>query len=890
MKFYTNCQVSGNKILLKEFDNGKRKRYKIDYKPTLYVSSNKLSEWNTLRGEPVEPLKFDSIKEAREFVKTNEEVDNFPLFGNTQFQYAFLADEYPEHEISYDIKNIAIYSLDIENETEFGFSQDASQEAKDRINVITLKNFHKDEYHIFTFVDGDIYNSKNHYLPKSKNINHYEFESEEEMLLGFLKVWNKLDPDIITGWNVRFYDIPYIYNRLLLLFGENVARKLSTWGNIQTANVNFMNHDNICYDLSGMCIIDYIQIYVKNIKDPRENYKLDYIAKVELGEGKIDWREKYESMKEFYRKDFQGFVEYNIQDVRLIDMIENDGKVGNKLIELTVSVAYLAKVNYIDVLSQTRTWDMMIFNWLNQDKITIPQKEHQSKSDQFEGAYVKDPIPGMYHDVVSFDVASLYPNIIRVLNIGPETKQKKCLLTSDDVLGESKNWSNAFQISSDNNCTIASNGVSYKRDKLSFYSRMVETLFNKRKEYQAEIRCAKKERESCTNINRKKELNNIISKFDIKQKATKILLNSLYGAFGSPYFRFYDLENAEAVTMTGKFIIQYIQKGLNDYINGLLKGKKTDYVVYSDTDSVYVVLDQVIQYIFKDKILDIKKRIQVMDKICKGKLEPLIDKLFSEITSNYINGMQADKPILSMKREVIADRGIWGSKKHYILQVWNSEGDNYFECSDCHNKFSGYSEEAPPCNSCKSTNTKRVSKLKIMGFDMVKSSLPQFTKDAMKKSVNIIMTGTQNQLADFIEETRLKFMKLTAEEVAFPRSANDLEKWTSVEEGELYIKKTPMQVKAVLLHNDYVKKLGLQSKYAPIGSSEKIKYVYLKLPNPIHDKVIAFNGKFPKEFKLQPYIDYAEMFEATLIKPLGKILEPIGWTTEKTYDMDKFFA
>jgi DNA polymerase elongation subunit (family B) len=360
-----------------------------------------------------------------------------------------------------------------------------------------------------------------------------------------------------------------------------------------------------------------------------------------------------------------------------------------------------------------------------------------------------------------------------------------------------------------------------------------------------------------------------------------------YGAYGSQWFRFYDLDNAIAVTQTGQFIIQWIQKGINKHFNSLFGTKNEDYVIYSDTDSVYVTLDKIVSHVFKDKNPTKEKIISFMDKICKEKLEPEIDRLFEEITDKLINGMKAEKPILSMKREVIADRAIWGSKKHYILQVWNSEGDNYFECLDCHNNFSGYSDIAPPCNECKSKNTKRASKLKIMGFDMVKSSLPQVVKDAMRKAVNIIMTGTQTELAKFIDEIRNQFMKLPVEDISFPRSANNLDKWTDT--AETYTKGTPIQVKAVLLHNNYLKELGLESRYAPIASSEKIKFVYLKQPNPIHDKVIAFNGKFPKEFNLNKYVDYSEMFNLSFIKPLEKILEPIGWTSDEIVDMEKFF-
>jgi len=884
-RVYTNCQVSGNQILLKEIEDGKRKRYRVDYKPTLYVSGKPNSTWHTLSGLPVEPLQFGSIKEAREFVKMNGEVKDYPLYGNTMFQYAFISDEYPEHEIHYNINDICIISLDIECESESGFTQDAAQETPERINVITIKEFGKDMYYVFTILDGDIYNSSNCFVPKSKNITHYEYDSEAEMLQGFLTFWRKLDPDIVTGWNSRFFDIPYIYNRIVMLFDEKMARKLSPWGQVQEEIVNFMMRDHKCYAISGISQLDYLQIYRKNVLDPRENYKLDHITKVELGEGKVDWREKYDTMKEFYHKDFQWFVEYNIQDVRLIEMLEKK----RSLINLIVNVAYMTKTNYVDVLAQTRIWDVFIYNWLKEEKIVIPQKEFQFKNDQFVGAYVKDPLPGLYNNVVSFDVASLYPNIIRVLNIGPETKNTdhRLQLTPEDYLNETDNWEEAFGYATSNNCSIASNGVFYSKEKLSFYSRMVATLFTNRKKYQAEVKKAKSELENCADPKRKEELGNIVASFDIKQKATKIMMNSLYGAFGSQYFRYYDLDNAVAVTATGQFIIQYIQQGINEYFNDLFKTDKVDFVIYSDTDSVYVSLDKITQHVFKGKKIEKVKLIQFMDKICKDKLEPKIDKLFENITHSFINGMRAEKPILSMKREVISDRSIFASKKHYILQVWNSEGENYYECDDCHNKFSGFSEVAPHCNKCKSEKTKRVPKLKIMGFDMVKSSLPQFSKDAMKTAVNIVMTGTQSELADYIESTRLKFMKLPVEDVSCPRGANNLEKWSDDE--DTYTKGTPLPVKGVLLFNEYLVKLGLQAKYPPIASSEKIKFVYLKQPNPIHDKVIAFNGKLPEEFGLHKYIDHNKMFELTILQPISKILDPIGWSTEKSYDMEKFF-
>jgi DNA polymerase elongation subunit (family B) len=418
---------------------------------------------------------------------------------------------------------------------------------------------------------------------------------------------------------------------------------------------------------------------------------------------------------------------------------------------------------------------------------------------------------------------------------------------------------------------------------------MVETLFNNRKKYQGEMKAAKKELETCTDPARQVELKNTVSKFDIKQKATKIMMNSLYGAFGSEFFRFYDLDNAEAVTLTGQFIIQYVERGMNAFLNNLFKTDKVDYIIAGDTDSIYVNLEPLVAHVFPDwQKVDPAKITKFLDKVCKEKLEKKIESLFEEITKDYINGIWIqDKPILSMKREVIANPGIWTAKKHYILKVLNSEGDNFFECLDCHNKFSGPSEMVP-CNKCKSTNVQRSYKLKIMGMEMVKSSMPKISRDAMKKAVEIVLGGTQEELVAFVDKTRAAFFSSPAEIIACPRGVKGLDKYADAE--FIYGNKTPLHTKGVLLYNWYVKEKGLQTKYPYISNSDKIKYIYLKLPNPIREKVIAFPSKLPKEFGLEKYIDYQAMWDLTFISPITKILDPIGWTTEKKYDMDRFFA
>lgn len=882
MRFYTNVQSVGDHILLKAFEDGKKVNLKIKYKPTLYVPGNSKSKYRSLDGKPLEPIVFDTMREAREFLKTNEGVVDYKIYGNTAFHYHFIAERYPEHDIPYDLSQITIVTLDIECESEYGFPE--TEKPRERVNVITIKDFRQDLYHVFTFQDGEKYNSENCYIP-AENVKHYESSSEEEMLFTFLKVWRSIDPDVVTGWNVRLFDIPYLYNRITVVLGEDYAKSLSPWNIVQKETVTVKQTDYNSYNIYGLSILDYYMLYIKNVSEPRENYKLGYIAEVELGQTKVDWQSKYETMKEFYTKDFQLFVEYNIQDVNLPDMLE----AKLKLIEQTISVAYLAKCNYTDVLAQVRTWDTLIFNWLFQENIIIPPKEHKTKSEKFEGAFVKEPIPGKYHWVVSFDVTSLYPSIIRVLNIGPETKEEfKGKFTVEDALKKTDVFLEYVERAKEENCTLGINGTFFKKDNQSFFSKMVETLFFNRKKYQGEIKKFKKELETCTDSARQAELKNLISRFDIKQKATKIMMNSLYGAFGSEFFRFYDLDNAEAVTLTGQFIIQFIERGLNRFLNNLFKTDSVDYIIAGDTDSVYVNLEPLVSRVFGDwqKIAP-EKITRFLDKVCKEKLEKKIQELFEDITLNHLNGVWIpENPILSMKREVIANPGIWTAKKHYVLKVLNSEGDNFFYCNDCHNKFSGPSENVP-CNKCKSENVKRWYKLKIMGMEMVKSSMPKITREAMKRAVEIILDGTQDELVEFIEKTRQEFFASPAEVIACPRGVKGLDKYS--DEEHIYGNKTPLHTKGVLLYNWYVKKKGLQTKYPFIRDSDKIKYVYLKLPNPINEKAIAFPSKLPKEFGLEKYIDYQAMWDLTFISPITKILEPIGWSTEKSYDMERFF-
>jgi len=337
--------------------------------------------------------------------------------------------------------------------------------------------------------------------------------------------------------------------------------------------------------------------------------------------------------------------------------------------------------------------------------------------------------------------------------------------------------------------------------------------------------------------------------------ARKIQLNSAYGAIGNQYFRYYKLANAEAITLSGQVSIRWIERKMNDYLNKLLSTQDEDYVIASDTDSIYLNMGPLVDKFFSNKSDDKAAIVGILDKICQNKLEPFIEQSYQEL-ANYVSAYEQK---MSMKRENIADRGIWTAKKRYILNVWNSEGVAYSE-----------------------------PKLKVMGIEAVKSSTPAPCRKMIKDALKLMMSGTEDDVIEFIERSRKEFKKLPPEQISFPRSASDVQKYKS--SSDIYTKGTPIHVRGALLFNHYIKEKKLTNKYSLIQNGEKIKFCYLKKPNIIHENIISFIQEFPKELNLDKYIDYDLQFEKAFLEPLKAILDAIGWSVEKTNTLESFFS
>ena len=830
MKFYTNVQLIGNQFLVRGVDNGERFEYRDDFFPTLFVKSNRNSKYRTLGGEKVEPVKPGTVKDCREFFKKYEDIEGFSIYGNERYIYQYISEKYPEDEIKFDISKIKLVTLDIEVSSEQGFPDVES--CQEEILAITIQDYTTKK--IITWGVKPFHN-------KQKNVTYHHCPTEYQLLSSFIEYWRVDVPDVVTGWNIELYDIPYICKRLNRVLGEKLMKRFSNWGLVTEGETFIKGRKHTTFDVGGLTQLDYLNLYKKFTYKAQESYRLDYIAEVELGQKKLDHSE-FDTFKDFYTKGWQKFIEYNIVDVELVDRLEDK----MKLIELALTMAYDAKVNYADVFYQVRMWDNIIYNYLKRRDIVIPPKKKETKNEKYAGAYVKEPIPGKYDWVVSFDLNSLYPHLIMQYNISPETllEERHPTATVDKILNEEIN----FELYKDN--AVCANGAMFRKDVRGFLPELMEKMYGDRVIFKKKMLTAKQQYEKTPT----KALEKEIARCNNIQMAKKIALNSAYGAIGNQYFRYYKLANAEAITLSGQVSIRWIENRMNKYLNKLLSTKDTDYVIASDTDSIYLNMGPLVDKFFANKSSDKARIVGLLDMVCQEKLEPYIDACYKEL-AEYVSAYDQK---MQMKRENIADRGIWTAKKRYILNVWDSEGVRY---------------EDP--------------KLKVMGIESVKSSTPAPCRKMLKDAFKILMTGTEDDMIKFIDECRREFKTLPPESISFPRSVSDVVKYAS--SSDIYIKGTPIHVRGALLFNHYIKKHNLTNKYSLIQNGEKIKFCYLKKPNILHENIISFISDFPKELGIDKYIDHDLQFEKSFLEPLKAILDAINWSVEKTVNLEMFF-
>ena len=824
-----------NQIYVREFSGNEEHSYTENFQPTMFVPAPpEKCNYRTLKGKPVASMKFDDIATCRDFIKQYKGVAEFPVYGNPNYMIQYISEKFPK-KFQWNMNKIRIYTIDIEVSAEDGFPN--IQSAASDVTAITVHNSSTNEYHVW---------GTGGYVPhdQTKKIFYNECDDEDDLIENFLQWWETNYPHIITGWNCKFFDIPYLVNRITYL-GKKPAR-LSPVGVLNDRNVVIAGRENQFYTLVGISTLDYIDLYKKFTYKVRESYRLDYIGSVELGMKKVSVEDV--QGYDLYKTNYQKFIEYNIRDVEIVERLEEK----MKLLELVITLAYESKINFEDVFSPVRTWDAIIYNFLKKKNIIIPQPAEQDDRKDIIGAYVKEPHAGLHKWVVSFDLNSLYPHLIQQYNISPETK---CGMKDDITVDKLLDQKLDTTFLKENKQCMTPNGQCFTNEIKGFLPQLMEDMYNERVEFKKKMLQEQQKLEDGNYTNKQTVVNNI-SRCNNIQMSKKILLNSAYGALANQHFRYYSLEMAEGITTAGQLAIRWIDKSINTYINQLLNTENVDYVVASDTDSIYVTFDRLVHQVFTDTDDATKttKIITFLDKISKDKIEPFINRSYEALHS-YVNSY-AQK--MQMGREVIADKGIWTAKKRYILNVYDLEGVKYKE-----------------------------PKLKIMGIESVRSSTPEWCRNKIKDLIRIIINTDEETVMQSIADYREAFNNLSFDQLAFPRSVRGVEKYSSTK--SIYSKGTPIHVRGVLLYNYLLKKHKLTKKYQSIREGEKIKFAYLKEPNTLRENVISVSTHLPKEFGLEKYIDYDLQFDKAFLQPIKNILDVIGWKTEKQGSLESFF-
>jgi len=764
--------------------------------------------------------------------------DNIELYESDVNEITrFLIDQYGDSdEVS---KGHTILTFDIEVEMNSGLPD--IDKAQNAMTSVAGHDSVTGDYFVYVVNKGEK-------IDKTiKGAKVISFDTEEDMVMAFLNKWREINPTIVTGWNIDYFDVTYLYNRIKVLFGEQTANKLSPIG-----KVGYNKYRNR-YIIAGVSCLDYLALYKNFTYQEFPNYRLDTIANIVLGRGKIEYEG---NLDQLFRDDLEKFIEYNLVDVELV--VDMDKKL--QFIELAQAICHAGHVFYEDFLFSSKWLEGAILTFLRRSGRVAPNKPRRKEKNadgsdgegKFTGAYVKEPKPGLYKWVYDLDLTSLYPSIIMTLNTSPETKigKLKNYVAEDHMKGKIETYSiidddgNEYPpLSKDkflefvqtNNYSIAANGVLYRRDKVGVIPEILNVWFDKRVEYK--------------DLMKKygNEGNDELYKFySQRQLVQKIMLNSLYGVLGLPSFRFYDVDNAEATTITGQTVIKTTELIANQYYTKNI-GKEDDYNVYTDTDSVFYQAAPLVKS--RNPEIDENSDEQMIPAILSvaREVEQHINKVYDVMAFKMFN---VDTHRFDIKQETIAKGGFWVSKKRYAQWIIN---DNTVDCD----------------------------KLDVKGLDVKRSSFPTYFKEVMS---TVLMDILKDEDKDKLDEKILKYKDDMSNQpfvdIAKNSAVKDMSKYLFKNQalGE-FAKGTPAHVKAAITYNQLLKKFNAPFKYEPMKDGDKIKWVYLK-KNPLGLETTAFTGHSdPPEINafIQQYIDYDLIWEKELNNKLDDFYNAMNW-------------
>lgn len=846
-KFYTNVTKYGNNLLVRGYNDGEPFQEEVPFAPTLFVNTTEETPYKDIYGNFCMPVVKESIREMNEYIKHMKDISNVKLLGMENYIFQYISDTYKN--VKYNFDHIRTAFVDIEVYSRDGFPQ--PKDANAVIDAITHYDSIEDVYYVYglkpwskaksglvgkhkigTSGDEELVDFEKEILDK---VNYRQYATEIDLLIGYLQKWSENPPDVVTGWNSEGFDFPYIVQRITNVLGEGSANKLSPWGRInKTLGRDKFGNERLHVDIVGVSQIDYMDAYIKfGFRPPRAFYSLDYISLVELGQNKLEYSGSHADLSD---DDYQKYIDYNIKDVFLVH--ELNKKLA--LIRLIIGLSYYSCMNFQDPFSPVKMWDAIIFNKLRESKIVVPASNPGTRA-SFPGAYVKEPKPALYKWICSFDLTSLYPMLLNQYNISPETIRNKLHtdLLINDLINKLADIPNP-------ELTTTPNGMQYTKEFKGVVPSVALEVFEARAHHKALAKEAKK------NNNKVEEtLQNTL------QMSKKIAINSLYGALGNIYFRYYDINNAAAVTTSGQLSIRWIERKLNEFFNKVC-GESKDRCIAIDTDSVYFNLEDFVEKYLPNKSDDFI--CKALDKFCEEKVQQFINDSYDEL-AEYMNAYEQR---MHMDREAIARTGFWTAKKRYALDVLNMEGYQYTQ-----------------------QEYDKGKNLKILGLETQKSSTPIFIQDKLKECIITILRNNNQTLLDDITQFESEFKKLDYNTICGITSVNGINKYS--DKNGFPTKGAQVHMKGTLAFNRLAEKYNVDK----IKDGDKIRVLFLKVPNKLQSEAIAIpiNG-LPNEFPINyitDKIDYNKIYEKVFLSPLQLITDSIDWKTEDTVDITSFF-
>lgn len=897
-EFYLTVEQAGDTLFERYIDkNGREQTREITYAPCMFMHTNEQTKYKDIYGKYCQKKQFETMREANQWMKRMDDM-GLEALGMDDYKLSYLSDKYP-HEIQYDSTKIRVANFDIEVTSPDGFPEPA--EAKWPVDAITHYDSIDDKFYVFDLlnsVNGDVgewslkiarkmQDEGGDELPEeiSDKIVYMPFNDEKDMMLQYLTFWNEKTPVVLTGWNVESFDVPYVYNRLKNLFGEKVAKRLSPHRRVRIKEIENMYGMRQIVQLYGISMLDYIDLYKKFSFTNQPSYSLDYVSEYELKVGKLAYDGPISKLRE---TNHQRYISYNIIDVYRVVQID----MKRQFINLSLSMGYYAKMQIQSVFSPIKTWDAIIFNSLKRADKVIPQQQSHPVL-PYPGAFVKEPIPNAYRFVMSFDLTSLYPSIIRQVNISPETLagQFKLHPLHEYIAGTAPRPSDVYSCSP--------NGMMYDKSYQGVIPEEITKVFNQRKEHKGYMLAAQRNveliKEALNNPARslnpepevdyrfdfndsmKDELHNlsetVLKAMMFKCERTevagmtaqinrKLLINSLYGALGNVWFRYYDLRNATAITTFGQMALQWIERKVNEYLNKTLGTVDHKFVLYGDTDSIYVSADKILEKVGLDKFRDTNHYVDFLDKFARERMEPAIDAAFREMCE-YMNNKEH---LMFMDREAIAGPpldskgigGFWTGKKRYALNVWDMEGTRFVE-----------------------------PKLKIMGLETQKSSTPKAVQKALKECIRRMLQEGEESLQEYFKEFNKEFNELNYISIAGVSSANNIIKY---DDNGYPGHKCPYHIKGCLA---YIRATKGDLTIPQIVDGEKVYVLPLRQGNPFGEVCISWPSgiELPLAIRDQVlgWMDYNALFQKTFIKPLTGFTEAAKLDYEKKASLFDMF-